>query len=239
MPNLMTLGNLFSGIAAIVRTSEGDLRGAVFFFVAALIFDMIDGMAARLIGATSDLGAELDSLCDVVSFGVFPAFLLYTVHFNQYGNIGILIASAPALMGALRLARFNVLLDSFEDKTHFRGLPIPASAMTLVSYIFFIYKKDLLFVQYCDTVIVVLTVVVSLLMVSNVRFDNMPRPTAADFKTRPVFSILFFIALFASIWTKGTAIFVCMMLYIIYSTIRYLIYVIRNVPSVENEIDDE
>jgi len=120
VPNLLTLVNLFSGFAAIVYFAGGDFkRGALFILIAA-IFDMLDGLVARLINAASEFGAELDSLCDVVSFGVAPSFMLYKMFFYQFSEFGILIAALPVLAGATRLARFNIQLRNLEDKIYFK-----------------------------------------------------------------------------------------------------------------------
>lgn len=239
VPNLLTLGNLFSGFLAIINIAGGNHKNAMMFFIAALLFDMFDGMAARLIGATSDLGAELDSLCDVVSFGVVPSYLLYSVFFFQHGSIGMLIAALPALLGAIRLARFNILLTSFDDKSYFRGLPIPASAITIFSYVMFMYGKGIIPAAWQNPIIVILAILIPLAMISNIKFDNIPRPNATDFKTRPIFSIFFFLGVFASIYTKGTGIFLFMVVYIVQAAIRYFIFSMRNIHSIEDEIDEE
>jgi len=223
VPNLLTLGNLFSGFTALVHISNNELvLGAIFIFIAA-VFDMLDGLTARLINATSELGAELDSLCDAVSFGVAPAFMLYNVYFYQIGDYGILLASLPALAGVLRLARFNVLLSSFEDKLYFRGMPIPAAALTIISYIILWFNNNILGSFWAEILLYVIVVIVPFSMVSNIKFDNLPRPNRRSFQERPFVFVLFIAAIVGTIASKGLLIFPFMMFYIIASAIRHFI----------------
>ena len=115
-PNLLTLANLFSGFTAIIYTTQGDFYSAALFIFLGAIFDMLDGIAARIMQTSSEFGVELDSLCDAITFGMAPSFLLYFSYFNTYGETGILFSSLPAIAGVVRLARFNSQLTSLEDK---------------------------------------------------------------------------------------------------------------------------
>jgi CDP-diacylglycerol--serine O-phosphatidyltransferase len=135
IPNLFTLANLFCGFAAIVACFEGHLDRAALLIITAGVFDMLDGVVARITRSTSEFGVELDSLCDAVSFGVAPSAMLYQAMFHDWHQWGLLLASLPALAGVLRLARFNIQLTSMEDKLYFRGMPIPAGAFMIVSYL--------------------------------------------------------------------------------------------------------
>ncbi len=237
VPNLLTLVNLFAGFTAIVHISSGNIERAVVFIVIAAIFDMIDGVTARLFGATSEFGAELDSLCDVVSFGVAPGYMLYKVFFFQYGEMGLLISALPALAGAVRLARFNVKLSSYEDKLYFHGLPIPSSAITIISYVLFYHSSNIIPEQYKASAIIFVTLLVSVTMVSKIRFDNLPRPTARSFKQRPFVFIIFTISLAASIITGGRFVFPFFMFYILASTVREFILWLRERREPEDELD--
>lgn len=238
VPNLLTLGNLFSGFTAIVYISSGDFKRAALFILLAAIFDMLDGIAARLFRSTSEFGAELDSLCDAVSFGVAPAYMLYKAFFYQWGEYGILIASLPALAGVVRLARFNVKLSSFEDKLYFHGLPIPSSALTIVSYLIFYHLNDVLTEETKIPIIVAVTIITSLAMVSNIKFDNLPRPSKKSISQRPIVFTVFIIGFIASIWSKGELVFPFMIFYIIVSTIRQLIFWFKEKYRPEDEIDE-
>ncbi|MFA5512580.1 MAG: CDP-diacylglycerol--serine O-phosphatidyltransferase, partial [Candidatus Kapaibacterium sp.] len=235
VPNLLTLVNLFSGFAAIVYISQGDLkRGALFILIAA-IFDMLDGLVARLINAASEFGAELDSLCDVVSFGVAPSFMLYNVYFYQLNEFGILLAALPALSGAARLARFNIQLTNHEDKIYFKGLPIPSAALTIVSFVIFSDTYSYFTDGIINYFYLALVLLISYSMISTVKFDNIPRPSAKSFKQRPVVTILFIIGLIVSIVSLGKYIFAAMAFYIIGSIIRHLITFIRESKEPEDE----
>lgn len=238
VPNLLTLVNLFSGFAAIVYISEGDYkRGALFILIAA-IFDMLDGLVARLINAASEFGAELDSLCDVVSFGVAPSYMLYKVYFYNFQEFGILIAALPALTGAARLARFNIQLTSLEDKIYFKGLPIPSAALTIVSFTLFadIYNFfDFNIVPYLFWFI---TLVVSYSMISTVKFDNIPRPSKKTFQQRPFMTVFFFVGLILSVVSLGKLVFPFMIFYIIVSSIRHFVGYLKEIKEPEDEIDD-
>lgn len=127
LPNLFTTANMFFGFMSILKTIQGEYIMASYAIVAAAVFDLLDGRVARMTNATSKFGAEYDSLCDLVSFGVAPGLMLYYWALQPYGRIGYLLAFFYMACGALRLARFNVQVGQ-ESNTHFSGLPIPMAA---------------------------------------------------------------------------------------------------------------
>lgn len=140
IPNLITLSNLFSGCIAITMAFQGELGWVVFWVITAAVFDFFDGFAARLLGVSSRMGVELDSLADIVSFGVAPAaaiFILlkdFTVFPDFVKGIQNLLPYFAFLIpafSAYRLAKFN--LDE-RQTTSFLGLPTPANALFWVSY---------------------------------------------------------------------------------------------------------
>ena len=121
IPRFFTLGNLFFGFLSLLWTMNGGYKMAAGFILLSVLMDSMDGKVARKLSVSSDFGKELDSLCDVVSFGVAPAILTYQlVLATHMGVWAMLLAAAFALCGAVRLARFNVLNIS----THFLGVPI-------------------------------------------------------------------------------------------------------------------
>ena len=140
LPTLVTLGNLFCGFLAIgyVLKAQGDpgkfgvfIRAAGWLIFLAMVFDALDGKLARLYNVTSDFGAELDSLCDMVSFGVAPGLIIKVLadHQDYMERLGLVVSVFFVACVALRLARFNVeTQDSEEAHQHFRGLPSPAGA---------------------------------------------------------------------------------------------------------------
>jgi CDP-diacylglycerol--serine O-phosphatidyltransferase len=153
LPNLMTAGNLFCGFVAltkIVEASAADpnfnsiIRHALFFILLACIFDLLDGRLARMGGSESPFGREFDSLADLISFGVAPAFLVHRIVlrdvFASRPEIGWFIASIYLICGALRLARFNCLaaMPAGGGGKEFLGFPIPAAAGLVASLTYFL-----------------------------------------------------------------------------------------------------
>lgn len=144
LPNLITLLALCLGLSAIRLAHENRLQEAVLAVIAAGVLDGLDGRIARLLKGTSRFGAELDSLADFVSFGVAPAFILYTFGLKDLGALGWIACLVFACAMALRLARFNVMLDDPDraawQKNFFVGMPAPAGAFTslLPVYLFFV-----------------------------------------------------------------------------------------------------
>ena len=136
LPNIVTLLSLCAGLTAMRFAIEGDgkLDKAVYAILIAAVLDGLDGRLARLLKGTSRFGAELDSLADFVSFGVAPAFVLYTFGLHEIGSIGWIVALVYAMACALRLARFNVMIDDPGrpewQKNFFVGIPAPAGALT-------------------------------------------------------------------------------------------------------------
>ncbi len=133
IPNILTAVNIVLGMLAIIFTFQGEFTAAALFIVAALVADGLDGRVARYFGVSSDFGKELDSLCDLVSFGVAPAILAYAFMLKDFGTAGYLIAAAFATCGALRLARFNVNTGSV--KGYFMGLPIPTAGCVVATFV--------------------------------------------------------------------------------------------------------
>ena len=119
--NIITLLNIFFGSLSLIHTLNKDYKMAIIFILLAVIMDGLDGRVARKLETSSDLGRELDSLCDLVSFGVAPALLVYSQALYSYNNkIGLIVVLLYIICGAFRLARFNVL----NIKEYFVGIPI-------------------------------------------------------------------------------------------------------------------
>ncbi|HEX8385473.1 MAG TPA: CDP-diacylglycerol--serine O-phosphatidyltransferase [Rubricoccaceae bacterium] len=186
VPNFFTLMNLLAGFFSLIQTAAGNLEAAAWLVVLAAFFDLLDGLMARLAGVSSEFGLELDSLSDVVSFGVAPSFLLYEFGLHQLGPLwGALLASLPALFGAVRLAHFNTRSSPAEKQAEFTGLPIPAQAGTVVVFIltfagsrwFDVLARPQL------SVLIILVVGLSALMISPVRFPALPQPSRYNLRT--------------------------------------------------------
>lgn len=196
VPSFFTLMNLFCGFLAIISISEGRLFFGAWLVVFAGLFDALDGLMARLSNATSQFGIELDSIADVVSFGVAPGFLLYSFGLSELPLVGIILSALPALCGAVRLARFNV--DAQEIKINFfKGLPIPAQAIMIVAFYLTFYERLELFSGFqngINAVLIPLIIVLSFLMVSTIPFDKIPsfdKKSIKKYKGR-IFLFLFY-----------------------------------------------
>lgn len=223
IPNLFTLMNLLCGFIAIVHISKMQFTEAAWMILAAAVFDSLDGAMARLTKSTSELGVELDSLCDAVSFGVAPSFMVWNALLNQMGNPGLLISALPALAGVYRLARFNVQVVGFEDKKYFSGMPIPAGALTIVSYIVFFDLADMLPDSARVVGMVAMVCLTALAMVSTVKFDNFPRPSMAAIKERPLLFAFVGISVPAAVATDGKFAFPAMALYLVAGFVRHIV----------------
>lgn len=132
LPNLMTTGNLFCGFFSVMQSINGNFKASAIAIVVAAVFDQLDGRLARLTRATSKFGAEYDSLCDLISFGMAPAILMFMWALGSFGRLGWLACFLFVACGALRLARFNVQVNVVE-KNYFQGLPIPMAAGIVAS----------------------------------------------------------------------------------------------------------
>jgi len=227
-PSSLTLMNLFCGFLAIVQVHENNLLAACWLIIMAGLFDLFDGMVARMANATSDFGIELDSLADVVSFGAAPAFLVYVFDLNTLGLVGLLVAALPALGGAVRLARFNTNASS-EKSFFFSGLPIPAQALALVAFILAFH--DFNFASYFEfgrkSVLVPLVVTLSLFMVSTIRFASLPKPTISSFKTHPWLWAGYGICFLLILFLQDIGIFLSILLYLLANLIYALVTLVR------------
>ena len=209
IPNLLTSGNLVCGFLAIIfavtdalkLTSYTDFINpfilSSWLILAAMVFDLFDGIVARLTKTDSQFGKELDSLAVLTSFGIAPGVILYLSVLRHLGKVGVLIAAVYAVCAALRLARFNTLKKP--DLTNFMGLPTPGAAGVLVSYVLFAQWGEWYYVNQPQTrffttinwyavavttfnvyFLPVLMVIVSFLMVSNIKFFSLKKYVTKD-----------------------------------------------------------
>src|SRR6185369_15164407 len=180
LPNLFTLSSVFCGFFAITLCTGGTrsvdaLYQAAVAICFAFFFDLADGRVARLTKTQSNLGMQLDSLADVISFGVAPALLVYRWGLTNFVKWGIFIAFLFCAAGALRLARFNVLSmqhDSSKPGKFIIGLPVPAASAVLVSLVLLNHQLSGSFVDVGQPALAVLVVILSYLMVSRIRFRS-------------------------------------------------------------------
>ena len=136
LPSIFTIANMAFGFFSIISASERNYVLAGWFIIISYVMDMLDGRIARLVHGESSFGVEIDSLSDWMSFGIAPAYLMYNFVLKDYGFWGYPVAFLYVLCGALRLARFNVKAHfGGSSKIYFQGLPIPAAAGILASFV--------------------------------------------------------------------------------------------------------
>ncbi|MDD2589530.1 MAG: CDP-diacylglycerol--serine O-phosphatidyltransferase [Fermentimonas sp.] len=205
IPNILTLLNLFSGCIAITLAFKNDFEGVVVWIAIAAVFDFLDGMAARLLKVYSPLGKELDSLADVVSFGVAPATALYILMRNYFLLTGLpptvthyapYLAFIIPLFSAYRLAKFNI---DERQTSSFIGLPTPANGLFWISYSYGLHKmaplNELFFL-----LTIMLILLFSWLMISDIpMFSLKINKIAIKGNERQLLIILLFI-LFTALW---------------------------------------
>jgi len=190
LPSIFTTGNAFFGFYSIIASIHGDYYRASVAILIAIVFDCLDGRIARLTRSTSDFGMEYDSLADIISFGMAPALLIYLWMLQPYGRIGWLAVFLFVLCGALRLARFNVQVSE-EKKPNFVGLPIPASAGMIASFV--ILSRHFNIVMLINPLVIAMFVyLLSFLMVSNLKYRSFKY---FELKKRRSFSIILFTVL--------------------------------------------
>jgi len=220
LPSAFTSGNLFFGIWSIVESARGNFALAAWFIIFAAVLDLLDGRVARMSRTGSAFGAELDSLVDVVSFGVGPAMLLYFWRFRG-GEWAWLLSFIYVLAAALRLARFNVV-QAGQAKTHFIGLSSPIAGITLASSYPFtqtaFFQRQFGFLP-LPLMVVLLTAGLALLMVSQVPYPVLPTVGLRTWKGR--FSLAaHLLALAGALWFPEYFFFPAGMALIAYGLIR-------------------
>lgn len=169
LPNMCTAANLFFGMLSILATFEGNFFYASVFILLALIADGMDGRVARALNAASELGKEMDSLCDLGSFGVAPAFLAYAFCLHNFGMLGKAAAIIFALCGMWRLARFNVNTSVVHG--FFMGLAIPAGGCIIATTTLLFLAMDI-HPENFGLVYPITTIIVAYLMVSHVHYPD-------------------------------------------------------------------
>lgn len=216
IPNMFTLGNLYCGFLSIGFAASGSYKNAAILILIGMMLDSMDGRLARMLNADSSLGKELDSLADIVTFGVAPSFLLYYTYFYQFGLWGIIVAGLFPLFGAYRLARFNVT-PSKTSLNYFVGVPITAAGGILAILT--------LFGEYIPNIVTtVVFTALAFLMVSRIKipsFKEIPLPKYGTIVT------LFLGALLYVIY-RGTyqefpyLIYIAVPLYVTYVAYRFV-----------------
>ncbi|MFY0544933.1 CDP-diacylglycerol--serine O-phosphatidyltransferase [Brevibacillus sp. H7] len=189
LPNMLTVSNLFLGIVAIILAFQGDnyVDYAAITVIIGMLMDGLDGRVARMLNAQSEFGKELDSLSDVITFGVAPAFIMYVVALQDLHLLGIFITAIFPICGALRLARFNVQAGV---PGYFIGLPITAAGGVLATLALYhqVFNVALLAVS---------MLLLAFLMVSKIKYPNFKKvgiPKSAYWITPVIIAIVVIVA---------------------------------------------
>jgi len=220
LPNLFTTGSLFAGFYGMIAGVNGDYRTAAICILISAVFDGLDGKVARATGTTSKFGVEYDSLADLVAFGVTPGLIMYFWALKPFGRLGWLAAFLFVVCGALRLARFNVQVDTVESK-RFVGLPIPAAASMVSATVLFFHhmgwpssfkKLAILILIYC----------LAFLMVSNVKYYSFKDPELI--KKQPFgFLVLAVLLLIVIAAEPAIMMFVLLVCYVLSGPVTFLV----------------
>ena len=185
LPSVLTSVNLFFGLISLLKSISGEYGLAALLIALAIVLDGLDGLVARITGTASDFGRELDSLSDLISFGVAPSVLAYCWALSSLGRIGMVASFGFVLCGALRLARFNIQATA-SDRRYFVGLPIPAAAGAVAALVYYYPRavQDPLM----GGLVWLLLVTLAVLMVSKMRYRSLKQ---LDLKARRPYPVLF------------------------------------------------
>jgi CDP-diacylglycerol--serine O-phosphatidyltransferase len=223
IPNTVTCLNLFSGCLGIVFAFEGRLELASYMILTAAIFDFADGMLARLLKAYSDLGKDLDSLADMVSFGVLPSVILYQLFLRSQSSDPLyewlsFSAFLVAVFSALRLAKFN---NDKRQAEHFIGLPTPANAM-LIASLPFIAQQDIFISSFLQSPVFLtfFSLTMGGLLISEIELMSL-KFSSLDLKKNLPRYILVFSSLILLVIFKFAAVPLIIILYFLISFIQF------------------
>ena len=212
VPSFFTMANMFCGFYSVILATSQKFSQAAWLIVAAAVLDSLDGKLARMTKSSSEFGVQYDSLADVISFGLAPTVLLYTSTLFRWGSIGLFFSFLPLVFGSIRLARFNVRLEG-TDKNYFEGLPIPAAAMALATFVIFnfYFWERLRWTK----VFFVISITVSILMVTNFRYEVMPNFSLGGGRKNAIRMLLVLLCVVAIIAYPHETFFPLVILYVV------------------------
>jgi CDP-diacylglycerol--serine O-phosphatidyltransferase len=207
LPSLFTVGNIFLGFAAIIHSLHGNFVRAGLYILVASVLDFLDGKIARLTGTESDFGREFDSLADVLTFGMAPALGAWAWGLHELARAGWLVPLFYVVCTATRLARFNVQAGRV-DSRWFVGLPTPAAAGTIASFLLVGVEPD--WRPWFIAAMAAGLVALGVLMVSTFRYWSLK---SLDFRQRrsfrvalPIAAVLLLIAFWPALFLPGFAV---------------------------------
>lgn len=221
IPNVATVFNMFLGFLAITLILNGEPIKAGWVVMVGVLFDVIDGKLARLMGLTSRFGTEFDSLADTISFCAVPSVLIYSVYVEGLPNLlGAVISFMPLLFGTIRLAKFNI--DAEEGpKPYFIGLTTPLAAISIIS--FMLFNSQMYGDMGDPRLALVLVAILSFLMVSRVRFSKFPLLSFKQGRSNNLRLVGLFIMLITLVLFRGLVLFPLMAIYISWSIIQWMV----------------
>jgi CDP-diacylglycerol--serine O-phosphatidyltransferase len=221
LPNLFTTGALFAGFYAVLASMNGRFEQAAVAIFLAMVLDGLDGRVARLTNTQSAFGAEYDSLSDMVAFGLAPSLVMYQWALHGLGKFGWLAAFVYTAGAALRLARFNAMLD-VADKRYFQGLPSPASAAVLAGSVWVAVDYDFSATSLAWLAGVV-TVLCGLLMVSNIKYHSFKQ---VDFRGKVPFIVAVGVMIFFAVVLTAPPL-VLFGLFVVYAVSGPVLWLVR------------
>ncbi len=199
LPNTFTALNMACGFFSIILGYKGDFYPASMILVLGAIFDSVDGRVARMTGTQSSFGEQFDSISDVVTFGVAPAFLVYNKFFVDMGRIGLITSFIFLLCGALRLARFNANIDKVSSD-YFQGLPIPSGALALIGLTLF--STVVPEINNLKPLLIAYVLFYAFLMISNIPFNSFKKSEWVRTHKKRVLFIIFSILILTAIFEE-------------------------------------
>ena len=227
LPNLLTTASLFSGFFSIVSAINGNFIASGMALFAAQMLDGLDGRVARLTNSQSLFGAQYDSLCDVISFGLAPAIIVFLWGLDSLGQTGWVFSFFYVAAAALRLARFNTYIGS--EDSYFKGLPSPVASGMVVYYVWAMSAYGIQGEEVGSLLAIltaILTGCVSLLMVVNIPYYSFKE---IELKKRvPFFSMLFVVFIFALISIDPPIVLaLCALVYVVSGPVIWAVKALR------------
>ncbi|ERJ11944.1 CDP-diacylglycerol--serine O-phosphatidyltransferase [Haloplasma contractile] len=206
LANAITIVNLISGICAIILIMDDQLKAACIFILIGMVADGLDGKVAYLLNTSSEIGKQLDSLCDVITFGLAPSLLIYKFYFVDIGIVAISVSCIFVVASVVRLARYNVM----EASDHFKGLPITIAGGFLISLVLVDRSIN-------DYMVMIIVSLLAILMVSSITYNNF-KQCIKHLNPKIVAVLLLFIVLGGSLF-RGKWLIALLFVYIIHGIV--------------------
>jgi len=220
VPSIFTIFNLFFGFLALIQIFQQHYITAVLLIFFAGLFDVVDGKVARWLNNDSQFGIEMDSLADGISFCLVPSILIYDVYADDLGLLGALISFFPLLFGVIRLAKYNLKATGGANRL-FVGLPVPANAIIIGSFLWFNYNLS---GSYGNAKLALsLALFLSFLMISTIPFGSFPKVSFRNGTFITIRSIVLIILVILFIFYGGLVLFPTFMFYLLTYIISWLV----------------